>query len=62
MEEAGTMNIFFKINETLVTAPTNDRILDGITRKSIIDLARHRGISVEERPVRVEEIKEAHRK
>lgn len=61
MEEAGTMNIFFKINDTLVTAPTNDRILDGITRKSIIDLAKHQGINVEERPIKVEEIKSAHR-
>jgi len=60
MEEAGTMNIFFKINDTLVTAPTNDRILDGITRKSIIDLAKHQGINVEERPIKVEEIKSAH--
>ena len=60
MEEAGTMNIFFKINNTLVTAPTNDRILDGITRKSIIALAKHNGISVEERPVKVQEIKDAH--
>ena len=60
IEEAGTMNIFFKINNTLVTAPTNDRILDGITRKSIIALAKHNGISVEERPVKVQEIKDAH--
>ena len=62
MEEAGTMNIFFKVNNTLITAPTNDRILDGITRKSIIDLARYQGIKVEERPVKVEEIKSAHQK
>ena len=60
LEEAGTMNIFFKINETLITAPTNDRILDGVTRKSIIDIARHKGITVEERPIKVSEIVEAH--
>jgi len=60
LEEAGTMNIFFKINNTLITSPTNDRILDGITRKSIIDLAKHSGISVEERPIKVQEIKDAH--
>lgn len=60
LEEAGTMNIFFKINETLITAPTNDRILDGVTRKSIIDIARHKGITVEERPIKVIEIVEAH--
>ena len=44
LEEAGTMNIFFKINGTLITSPTNDRILDGITRKSIIAIAKHEGI------------------
>ena len=60
LEESGTMNIFFQINDTLVTAPTNDRILDGVTRKSIIDLAKRKGIKVEERPIKVEEIKLAH--
>jgi branched-chain amino acid aminotransferase len=60
LEEAGTMNIFFKIKGTLVTSPTNDRILDGITRKSIISLAKQDGIPVEERPIKVSEIKEAH--
>ena len=60
LEEAGTMNIFFKIKGTLVTSPTNDRILDGITRKSIISIAKKDGIPVEERPIKVSEIKEAH--
>ena len=61
LEEAGTMNIFFKINGTLITSPTNDRILDGITRKSIITLAKHEGIPVEERPIKISELKEAHK-
>jgi branched-chain amino acid aminotransferase len=60
LEEAGTMNIFFKINGILVTSPTNDKILDGITRKSIIEIAKKEGIIVEERPIKVSEIKEAH--
>ena len=60
LEEAGTMNIFFKIGDTLVTSPTNDRILDGITRKSIIALAHHQGIKVEERPIKVSELIAAH--
>ncbi|MFQ3341270.1 MAG: branched-chain amino acid aminotransferase [Flavobacteriaceae bacterium] len=59
LEEAGTMNIFFKIKDTLVTAPNNDRILDGITRKSIIEIAKRKGISVEERLIKVSELKEA---
>lgn len=57
LEEAGTMNIFFRINDTLITAPTSDRILDGITRKSIIAIAKDQGIKVEERRIKIEEIK-----
>ena len=56
LEEAGTMNIFFRINDTLVTAPTSDRILDGITRKSVIDIAKSLTISVEERQISVTEL------
>lgn len=59
LEEAGTMNVFFRVNDTLLTAPISDRILDGVTRKSVIALAKHDNISVEERPVRVSEIIEA---
>ena len=59
LEEAGTMNIFFRINDTLLTAPVNDRILDGVTRKSIIQLAEEDGINVEVRRVPVREIVEA---
>ncbi len=59
LEEAGTMNVFFRINDTLVTAPTSERILDGVTRKSIIALAENMGIPVEVRKISVQEIKEA---
>ncbi|MGG7035566.1 MAG: branched-chain amino acid aminotransferase [Flavobacterium sp.] len=59
LEEAGTMNVFFRINDTLYTAPTSDRILDGITRKSLIEIAQNEGINVEVRPVLVHEIVEA---
>lgn len=61
LEEAGTMNIFFRINDTLITAPTNDRILDGITRRSVIQIAEDNNIKVEVRRVPVEEIKTAAR-
>ena len=61
LEEAGTMNIFFRVGDTLLTAPNNDRILDGITRKSVIQLAEDNGINVEVRRVKVAEIKEAAR-
>jgi branched-chain amino acid aminotransferase len=59
LEEAGTMNVFFRINDTLFTAPISERILDGITRKSLIDLAKKEGIDVEVRPVVVSELVEA---
>ena len=62
LEEAGVMNVFFRVNDTLLTAPTSDRILDGITRKSIIQFAKDKGLKVEVRPVRVAEIVEAARK
>ncbi|MEN9488335.1 MAG: hypothetical protein RL494_600 [Bacteroidota bacterium] len=59
LEEAGTMNVFFRINDTLYTAPTSERILDGITRKSLLDLAKREGIAVDVRPILVSEIVEA---
>jgi branched-chain amino acid aminotransferase len=59
LEEAGTMNVFFRINDTLYTAPTSERILDGITRKSLIEMAKREGINVEVRPVLVSELVEA---
>jgi len=59
LEEAGTMNVFFRINDTLYTAPTSERILDGVTRKSIIDLAARENIKVEVRSVLVSELMEA---
>lgn len=62
LEEAGTMNIFFRIGDKLVTAPTNDRILDGITRKSVLKIAEDNNIEVEVRRVSVQEIVDAARK
>lgn len=56
LEEAGTMNVFIRINDTLYTAPTSERILDGITRKSLIELAQRDGLNVEVRSVLVEEL------
>ena len=56
IEEAGAMNIFIRINDTLITGPTSDRILDGITRKSIIELAKAEGIPVEVRKITVHEV------
>ncbi len=59
LEEAGTMNVFFRINDTLITAPTSDRILDGVTRKSVLKLAERAGIKTEVRRMEVSELIEA---
>ena len=59
LEEAGTMNVFFRINDTLLTAPISERILDGVTRKTLIDLAKSEGINVDIRPVLVSELVKA---
>jgi len=56
IEEAGAMNIFVRINDTLLTSPVSDRILDGVTRKSVIEIAKAEGIPVEIRKIRVEEL------
>lgn len=59
IEEAGAMNIFVRIGDTLLTSPTSDRILDGITRKSILKLAEAEGVKTEVRKIRVSELIEA---
>ena len=59
IEEAGTMNLFFRIGNKLITAPTSDSILDGITRKSLIQIAKDENIDVEIRPLLVSELIDA---
>lgn len=61
IEEVGSMNVFFKIDGEVVTPALNGSILDGITRKSIIDLLKHWSVPVVERRVSIDEIREAHR-
>ena len=53
------MNIFFRVNDTLITAPTTDTILDGVTRKSLIQIAKDIGIEVEIKKLKVDELKNA---
>lgn len=61
IEESGTMNVMFIIDNKLITAPTSGTILNGITRDSVLTLSRDWGMEVEERPVRVDEIVQAAR-
>ncbi|XOD66639.1 MAG: branched-chain amino acid aminotransferase [Flavobacteriales bacterium Tduv] len=56
IEESGTMNVFFYLEDRLITPPAGDSILGGITRKSIIELARKEGIKVQERNFSVSEM------
>ena len=60
-EESGTMNVFVRINDTIYTPPTSEKILDGVTRDSFIQLAKHRGIEVKIEPVSVKAVVEAHK-
>lgn len=56
IEEVGTMNIFFRINDELITPALSGSILPGVTRDSVIQLARHWGIAVSERAIAVDEV------
>jgi branched-chain amino acid aminotransferase len=59
IEESGTMNVMFVINGALVTPALSDSILAGITRDSVLKLARQMDITVEERKISVKEIADA---
>lgn len=59
IEEVGAMNIFFKINGTVVTPMLNGSILPGVTRNSVIELCKEWNIPIEERKISVDELLEA---
>ncbi len=59
VEEAGTMNVMFVIDGKLLTPPSSGTILDSITRKSVVTLAKQMGFPVEERVITITEIMEA---
>ena len=59
IEEVGSMNMFFKFKDALVTPPLLGSILGGITRDSIIKLAKHKGIPVDERRITVQDVFDA---
>jgi branched-chain amino acid aminotransferase len=62
VEESGTMNLMFVIGDTLLTPALSDTILAGITRDSVLALARDWGMKVEERKVSLREVAEAYEK
>ncbi len=56
IEEVGTMNIFFLIDDELITPPLSGSILPGITRDSVLQMTRDWGLKVSERPITIDEI------
>ena len=60
IEEVGTMNVFFKINGTVITPALNGSILAGITRDSSIAILKSWGVPVEERRLSIAEVYEAY--
>jgi len=60
IEEVGSMNVFFKIGDEVVTPELNGSILPGITRDSCIHLIRHWGVKVTERKLSAQELFDAH--
>jgi branched-chain amino acid aminotransferase len=61
IEEVGAMNIFFVIDNEVVTPMLSGSILPGVTRASVIQLARHWGLKVNERRISIDEVIAAHK-
>jgi branched-chain amino acid aminotransferase len=59
IQEVGTMNIFFVVGDEILTPNLDGAILDGITRKCMIELFKDKGYKVTERPITIDEILEA---
>lgn len=60
IEEVGAMNIFFKINGTVITPQLNGSILPGVTRDSVLALCREWGLPTEERKIAIDEVYDAY--
>ena len=56
IEEASTMNLFFRVGDRVLTPALKDTILPGITRRSVIDLLQGSGIPVSECAVRLDDV------
>ncbi len=59
IEEVGAMNVMFKVSGKILTPDLNGSVLDGITRRSCIQLLKDWGYEVEERRITAEELFEA---
>ena len=62
VQEIGTMNVFFIIGNTAITPDLEqETILNGVTRQSAITLLKEMGLTVEERPLSIDEITKAYK-
>jgi branched-chain amino acid aminotransferase len=59
VEEVGSMNMFFVIDGKIVTSHLTGTVLPGVTRYSVLEVARDHGLAVEERPLDIREVIEA---
>lgn len=59
IEEVGTMNVFFVIDDEVITPELRGSILSGVTRMSCIDILRSWGMKVSERKLSIEEVAKA---
>lgn len=62
IEEVGTMNIFFKIDDKVITPALQGSILGGMTRDSVLRLTKEWGMDVREQEITIQEVFEAHEK
>lgn len=62
LEESGTMNLMIVIDDVLITPPVGDTILAGITRDSVLTLARDWKMKVQERKISIDEVLDAHKR
>jgi branched-chain amino acid aminotransferase len=61
IEEVGAMNIFFVLGDEIITPELQGSILEGITRKSVLELCRKWGMKVTERKISIDEIADAYK-
>ncbi|MES2854696.1 MAG: branched-chain amino acid aminotransferase, partial [Bdellovibrionota bacterium] len=62
VEEVGTMNVFFRIGDTVITPPLSGTILPGVMRDSVIQMLESMKVKTEIRPIGLEEVLAAHAK
>jgi branched-chain amino acid aminotransferase len=60
IEEVGTMNVFIRLRDEIVTPPLGGTALAGVTRDSVLTLLHEFGLRTSERPISIDEVIAAH--